>query len=460
MTEQSVQIPVEAFQPHQWGRAFLKAFDDRKARFFILNWHRRARKTTHALNLLIRECCTQKNQTYLFVAPTYRQAKNIVWRDPNMLSRYLPEGTVVRRQETELFVEFTTGCMLVVRGCDDPDSIRGIDCQGVVFDEFSLHKAEVWEEVIRPIIAQRSDRWAVFAFTPKGMNVAHDYWVNSEKWRDWYRSELRASTSGIIPKGELEKARREMPQETYLQEFECKFSSDALGVFKGLSNVIAGHLEQPSPEYDYVMGLDLAKTQDYNCIIIINRQKRHLDAFMRWNNTSWDITKDRIKAMVRKYNNCLVVPDLTGVGDPIGEDLMRSGVGVFHQDGKPGVKFTNTLKTQMVEKLIVSIEQRLITFPDIEVLLDELRAYTATRLPSGNVRYSAPSGRHDDTVTALMLAVWGMQADIYEKWKPPKAKSRADLFWDTVKADIEMSNLRARGEEAFRAVGDDDYAKV
>ena len=377
-----------------------------------------------------------------------------------MLSRYLPEGTVVRKQETELFVEFNTGCLLVVRGCDDPDSIRGIDCQGVVFDEFSLHKAEVWEQVIRPIIAQRNDRWAVFAFTPKGMNIAYDYWVKSEKWKDWYRSELRSTTSGIIPHEELEKARREMPQETYLQEFECKFSSDALGVFKGISDCIAGHLNEPDPNFDYVIGLDLAKSVDYNCLIVFNRQKRHLDAFMRWNNTSWDITKQRVRAMALRYNNALVIPDLSGVGDPIGEDLMRSGVGLYHHDGKPGIRFTNTLKTQMVEKLIVSIEQRLITFPEVETLIDELRAYTATRLPSGKVRYEAPSGRHDDTVTALMLAVWGMGGAIYEKYTPPKERTKADEFWDYVKADMRRAQFRQQGVEDFRPVGEDAYEKV
>jgi len=36
----------------------------------------------------------------------------------------------------------------------------------------------------------------------------------------------------------------------------------------------------------------------------------------------------------------------------------------------------------------------------------ELEAYTYTILPTGNVRYGAPEGFHDDCPTSLRLAAW------------------------------------------------------
>lgn len=52
----------------------------------------------------------------------------------------------------------------------------------------------------------------------------------------------------------------------------------------------------------------------------------------------------------------------------------------------------------------------MITIPNDEILLDELRRYTYTKKESGMTTYSAPKNRHDDMVIALALCVWGIIA--------------------------------------------------
>jgi hypothetical protein len=42
------------------------------------------------------------------------------------------------------------------------------------------------------------------------------------------------------------------------------------------------------------------------------------------------------------------------------------------------------------------------------VLVGELKAYAATRLPSGTVRYGAPEGMHDDHAMSAALAWHGV----------------------------------------------------
>lgn len=158
----------------------LQDFDDKIVRFFLLNWHRRARKTTLALNLLIKEACTNSKSRYGYLTSTYKAAKNIVWRDPNMLKRYVPKEVVKKFNESELYVEFKNGSILSLHGSDDPDSLRGLDFRGVVIDEWALVKEIVWNEILRPIIAQNKERWAMFIFTPKGMNHAYHMWVEAQ----------------------------------------------------------------------------------------------------------------------------------------------------------------------------------------------------------------------------------------------------------------------------------------
>jgi len=399
-------VPKAEFQPHVWQLRGLQKFDS-GIRFLLLNWHRRARKTTLILNILIREAVKKTKSVVGYIAPTYRQAKAIVWRDPNMLSKYLPEELVIKKNESELFVEFKNGSVLVIKGADQPDSLRGIDFACVGIDEWALMKPEIWEEILRPVIAQNKERFAIFAFTPKGRNHAFRYTQMALQNPEWFYDCLPVSVSKLIPNEELERLRKEkLPENVYRQEFECEFLEDQASVFKGISKCIAGELEEPKVGYSYVIGVDLAKTQDFTVLACICRETRHLVAFERLNEVSWNLQKEKIILMARKYNNAEVLIDATGLGDPILEDLQRARINVS------GYKFTNISKQELVEKLIIAIEQRLITFPRIDVLISELESFEYD-LSSQGVKYSAPEGLNDDCVIALALAVWQMGTFLY-----------------------------------------------
>jgi hypothetical protein len=103
------------------------------------------------------------------------------------------------------------------------------------------------------------------------------------------------------------------------------------------------------------------------------------------------------------------VVDATGVGDPIAEDLGRAGINV-----KP-FKITNANKKELIDRLAVTIEQRLITFPNNETLVEELKSYAYDVTDSGRITFGAPNGMHDDTVISMALAVWGSRNFLYGK---------------------------------------------
>ena len=117
-----------------------------------------------------------------------------------------------------------------------------------------------------------------------------------------------------------------------------------------------------------------------------------------------------IKSTARKWNDALVWIDSTGVGDPIEEDLRKSGVKT------KDYKFTNASKEAMVEQMMIAIQQKLISIPVCDkttILVDELKAFTYALLPSGRIRYEAPSNYHDDCVVSLGLAIWGIKHLLY-----------------------------------------------
>ena len=62
-------------------------------RFKIAVFHRQAGKTTFALNELIKKMVIDPG-VYLYVAPEKSQAKNIIWKDPQGLFKYLPRELI------------------------------------------------------------------------------------------------------------------------------------------------------------------------------------------------------------------------------------------------------------------------------------------------------------------------------------------------------------------------------
>ena len=229
----------------------LAAFDgDEACRFFMEEWHRRAHKTTLAINLLIRECCRYSKAKYAYVAPTQVWAREVIWDDPHMLWDALPDKAEMfwKANEQKMLVKFTNGSMLKIGGSDKPDTWRGVDVDGAVFDEWALHKKETWSEIFRPVIAGPKQpghraRWAMFLYTPKGDNHATQMFnvaacvediANlptegaAEKCKPgWFASRLTADKSRIIAQEELELMLQEVAdgiisQAEYDQEMLCK----------------------------------------------------------------------------------------------------------------------------------------------------------------------------------------------------------------------------------------------
>ena len=90
------------------------------------------------------------------------------------------------------------------------------------------------------------------------------------------------------------------------------------------------------------------------------------------------------------------------MGKPNNDELRRMGLKVRD------FTTTNTTKADAIENLAAAFEQGNIRILNDPILIAELQAYEVERLPSGMVRYSAPSGMHDDTVMSLALAWHGI----------------------------------------------------
>jgi hypothetical protein len=210
---------VIPYKPREHQLTLHEALD--KNRFVVGVMHRRFGKTVAAINQIVKQAieCQLEAPRYAYVAPTYTQAKRIAF---DYLVKYTrPLGAVANI--AELRVDFW-GRRISLHGADNPDSLRGAYYDGVVLDEVGDMNPKVWNEVLRPALADRLG-WALFIGTPKGNNHFKDLRDRAEKTEDWALVEFKASQTQIIPEKELWSSRQEMGEDKYRQEYECSFTA-------------------------------------------------------------------------------------------------------------------------------------------------------------------------------------------------------------------------------------------
>ena len=197
-------------------------------RFKVVIAGRRFGKT----HLSIRELCYNArlpNKDVIYCAPTYKQAKNIVWK--KLKYKLLDLKWVEKLNETELSIILKNGSTISLKGLENFDSIRGGGYDYLVIDEFADCDPESWYSVLRPTLADRQGH-ALFIGTPKGLNWAHDLYTMSDEYPDEWASFQYTTLDGMnVKPEEVEAARRTLDERTFRQEFEATFETFSGRVF-------------------------------------------------------------------------------------------------------------------------------------------------------------------------------------------------------------------------------------
>lgn len=211
-------------------------------RFTVLAIHRRFGKTVLAVNELIDIAlqCPLHNPRVAYIAPYYKQAKAVAWDYAKDFTAMIPNQ---KAYESELRIDIPVGevngkpsvARIMCFGADNPDALRGLYFDAVVFDEFGNQPISIWSEVVRPALADRKGR-ALFLGTPNGKNHFYEKYQEAVKHMEeghpeWYAATFRADETGVIDHDELMGAKENMPESDYRQEFLCDWAAAIKGAF-------------------------------------------------------------------------------------------------------------------------------------------------------------------------------------------------------------------------------------
>ena len=350
------------------------------SRFIVMMAGRRFGKSLISQTISIETAVNKKRVAY--ITPTYQLGKIFFKEIVDLLPL-----EIYSKNESDLVITFITGGSIRFFTGERLDNLRGLKFHLAVIDEASFipNLEDGWLNSIRPTLTDYKGK-AIFLSTPKGKNYFFSLFSKAEP--DWQSFKFTTYDNPYIDPNEIDDARKQLPEVVFEQEYMANPAENAANPFGSqyIRNCIHPVTTMPVVAY----GIDLAKSVDWTVIVGLDEDGNvaYFDRFqMDWHNT---------KQTILRLPKCPILVDSTGVGDPILEDLQREGVMI------QGLKFTSSSKQQLMEGLQAAIHQGKIGYPE-GIISQELEVFEYMYTATG-VKYSAPSGFHDDAVVGLALA--------------------------------------------------------
>ena len=191
-----------------------------KSRFRVLITGRRFGKTYLAINELAK-FASQSNKKVWYIAPTYRQAKQICWND--LKDRLIQHRWVKKINNSDLTITLKNNSSITLRGADNEQSLRGVGLDFIVMDEFADVHKEAWYEVLRPTLSDTKGH-ALFCGSPRGFgNWSYELFKQNETNKDWASFKYTTLEGGQVDDNEIEQAKQDLDERTFQQEYEATF---------------------------------------------------------------------------------------------------------------------------------------------------------------------------------------------------------------------------------------------
>lgn len=201
-------------------------------RFRVICCGRRWGKTTLAIDQL-KACAAQREARICYIAPTFQQARDIAWEQLKKDCSSAAISINESRLEIRLANTLGTESFIALRGWESIDTLRGQLFDLIVLDEVASMRNfwSQWQEVVRPTLTDRRGE-AIFISTPKGFNWFYDLYNLQEVDPDFKSFHFTTYDNPHIPSDEVDKAREQLTETRFAQEYLADFRKTEGLVYK------------------------------------------------------------------------------------------------------------------------------------------------------------------------------------------------------------------------------------
>lgn len=374
-------------------------------RFRVVNCGRRFGKTLLSVWEMFGFAIAKPDARVAYVAPTYQSARDIAWNELKRITR--PIQLSVNESRLEVKVRNNQGGegLIVLRGWESIETLRGQAFDFIVLDEVAHYRNfwEHWQEVIRPTLTDRKGQ-ALFISTPKGFNHFYDLYNLQSKDTDFASFHFSTYDNPYIPREEVDKAKLELTEDRFAQEYLADFRKTEGLVYKEFSR--ERHLFNtlvPYPVKTFA-GVDFGFT---NPAAVITIQK---DNDARYYVTEEWYKRGKTEAAIADFVSALglneVYPDPESASGT--EELRRRGVNV-----RDVIKNRDSVRNGINAVRELFKANRLFIHEDCKNLIWELETYAYPEKKPDHNEEENPVKENDHALDALRYALM-MEAGIGE----------------------------------------------
>ena len=378
-------------------------------RYRVVNCGRRFGKTTLAVLEMVAKAISKKDLKIAYIAPTYQQARDIAWQD--LIRVVQPVASKINETRLEIVLATQDGgeSQIILRGWESVETLRGQKFDFLVIDEIaSMRNFWInWEEVIRPTLTDtRGD--VLFISTPKGFNHFYDLFNRGLVDKDFKSFHYTSYDNPHLPVEELEKAKQEMPEDRFAQEYLADFRKTSGLVYKEFDRKI--HIKRIPEErlsVEKIAGVDFGFTNP-TAILTIKKD---------YDGTYWvkdefyksGYTDTQVAEVVagRSYNKVYPDPE-----NPAAiKELKARKINV-----REVVKGKDSIKNGINKVREILKANRLFIDPSCTNLINELETYSYPDKKDQKNEDELPVKEHDHALDALRYVI--MMQEAGEKFGP------------------------------------------
>jgi hypothetical protein len=376
-------LTVELYNPHPGQVLIHNSINNEPYKYYVINVGRQWGKSLMAMNQVYYWAINNPGSKIGWVSPVYKQSEKVF---DEMAKAFQPDFIKVNAQKLTIEVN---GSTIQFFSAERYHNIRGFTFDYLVCDEFAFMAEQAWTEVLRATVLIKGKKVLLIS-TPKGKN--HFYTLfNLDGINEQYKSFKMSSYDGLAEKEEIDGARYTLPEHIFRQEYLAEFVDNGSGVFSNVPILDTNHGSK------FYAGIDLGRADDYTVLTILN-EKGNMVYCDRWRHNTWQNIINAMLPILSRFKPRVLI-EVNSIGDVIFEQLGKVYASVY-----PFVT-TSKSKQDIVEGLQVAIQNKEFTLLDLEWLKKEFDLFTYEYSPkTRSIKYSAPTGFHDDGVMSCCLA--------------------------------------------------------
>ena len=388
---------IKLYKPYSKQIPIHQACNDKETFFITAVAGRQAGKTALAQQQAIYWALNSDNVLVYWVSPTAGQATK-VYKQLLEMTIKTPVLKSYKGGQGDTEITFTNKSKILFRSSAQEDSLRGETIEYLIDDEAAFQKEEVFNTILLPMLNVRG-RKCLCISTGKGKNwFFHQYQRGLSNDKTYKSFKFLSSDNPYSNPEVIKIAKDNLPDVLFRQEYLGEFI-DSSAIFENVQELCClDKLPKPLAGQSYWMGIDIALKDDYTVITVIDKDSNVI-WYDRFNHVTAPQLKQRIIDARNLWSPKKIMIEENNQGLPIIDDLR-----IVHKISNiVGFKTTSTSKQEIVNNLINAFSSKKIRVPKDDIYKSELETFTMTISPTGQPKFAAASGFHDDIPMSLAI---------------------------------------------------------